>query len=171
MPLEQQRAPQEQGTSMKISKIASAAILLWVVTVAIGSWFFIRGNVERSTDNRTAIVLKSGERDLILQEMRGLLLATHGILDGINQGNMALVSKAARSAGMAAAADVNPALMAKLPLPFKSMGMSVHRSMDDMAQAAENGTPAPEILKQLTSTLALCVGCHSTWQLKSGQDH
>ena len=155
---------------MKISKIASAAILLWIVTVTVGGWFFIRGNVERGTDARTAIVLKTGERDLILQEMRGLLAATHGILDGINQGNMTLVAKTARSAGMAAAADVNPALMAKLPLPFKSMGMSVHHSMDDMAQAAESGTPSPEILKKLSSTLALCVGCHSAWQIKADQD-
>lgn len=154
---------------MTISKIASIAILLWVVSVAIGTWFFIRGNVEHDSDIRTTIVLKPGERDLILQEMRGLLMATHDILDGINHANMASVAKAARSAGMAAAADVNPALMAKLPLPFKSMGMGVHRNMDEMAHAAESGTLAPEILKQLTATLELCVGCHSTWQLKAGQ--
>ena len=154
---------------MKTTKIASAAILLWIATLTVGGWFFIRGNVEPGTDNRTAIVLQASERDLILQEMRGMLLATHGILDAINQGNMALVAKMARPAGMAAAADVNPALMAKLPLPFKSLGMSVHRSMDEMAQAAESGIPAPEILKKLSSTLALCVGCHSTWQLRTNQ--
>ena len=154
---------------MKISKIASVAILLWVASLAVGAWFFIRGNVERGSDNRTAIVLKSGERDLILQEMRALLMATHDILDGINRNDLASVARAARSAGMAAAADVNPALMAKLPLPFKSMGMSVHRNMDDMAHAAESGAPAPEILKRLTTTLTLCVGCHTTWQLTA--DH
>ena len=155
---------------MKISKIASVAILLWVASLAVGTWFFIRGNVERGSDNRTAIVLKSGERDLILQEMRALLMATHDILDGINRNDLASVARAAHSAGMAAAADVNPALMAKLPLPFKSMGMSVHRNMDDMAHAAESGTPAPEILKQLTTTLGLCVGCHATWQLTAGHE-
>lgn len=152
---------------MKISKIASAALLLWIVTVSIGAWFFIRGNVTTGTDNRTAIVLSPGERDLILQEMRGLLSATQGILEGVNQGDMVRVATAARAAGMAAAADVNPSLMAKLPLPFKSMGMSVHRSMDEMAQAAERGTPAPEILKMLGNTLGLCVACHSSWQLKA----
>ena len=155
---------------MKISKIASVAILLWVASLAVGTWFFIRGNVERGSDNRTAIVLKSGERDLILQEMRALLMATHDILDGINRNDMASVARTARSAGMAAAADVNPALMAKLPLPFKSMGMSVHRNMDEMAHAAESGAPAPEILNQLTTTLTLCVGCHSTWQLTAGHE-
>ncbi len=159
-----------RGKPMKVSKIAAAAIFLWIVTVATGSWFFIRGSVEHGTDDRTAIVLKPAERDLILQEMRGMLAATHGILDGVNQGDRALVAKTARTAGMAAAADVNPALMGKLPLPFKSMGMSVHRSMDDIALAAESGAPAPEILKKLSNTLALCVGCHASWQLRAYQD-
>lgn len=50
---------------------------------------------------------------------------------------------------MASAADVNPALMAKLPLPFKSLGMSVHHDMDDLAKAATEGKPAAELQKQL----------------------
>ena len=68
---------------------------------------------------------------------------------------------------MASAADVNPALMAKLPLPFKSLGMSVHHDMDDFAKAATEGKPAAELQKQLTNTLAKCVACHSAWQLKT----
>ena len=36
-----------------------------------------------------------------------------------HEADRAQIEQAARSAGMAMAADVNPALMAKLPLPFK----------------------------------------------------
>ena len=56
---------------MKSSKIAVFAILLWLITLAVFAWFFIRGNTATGSDNRTAVVLGAGERDLILTEMRG----------------------------------------------------------------------------------------------------
>jgi len=152
---------------MKSNKFALFAILLWIVTIAMFAWFFVRGSTAAGTDNRTAVVLKANERNLILLEMRGMLSATHGILEGINQGDINQVIKSSRSAGMAAAADVNPALMGKLPLPFKTLGMGVHQSMDELARAAESGKPAPELLKMLSDTLSKCVACHAAWQLKA----
>ncbi len=151
---------------MKFNKLASIALLLWVFTIVVFAWFFIRGNTTAGTDGRTAVVLQVSERDLILSEMRGLLSATQGILEGVNQGDMQRVIKASRAAGMVVASDASPALMAKLPIELKSLGMSVHRDMDAIAQAAENKAPAPEILKMLSNTLTKCVTCHSTWQLK-----
>jgi hypothetical protein len=153
---------------MKTNKLASIALLLWVVTIAVFAWFFIRGNTAAGTDGRTAVVLQAGERDLILSEMRGLLSATQQILEGANQGDMQRIAKAASAAGMAGAADVNPALMAKLPIEFKALGMNVHHDMDDIARAAQSGTTAPEILKMASNTLTKCVACHSAWQLKAG---
>lgn len=152
---------------MKSNKIAIFAILLWVISAAVFITFFVRGNTVSGTDNRTAIVLKAGERELVLSEMRGLLATTQGVLEGLNQNDMKRVAQAAQASGMAAAADVNPALMAKLPLPFKSLGMSVHHDMDDLAKAAAEGKPAAELQKQLANTLAKCVACHSAWQLKA----
>jgi hypothetical protein len=151
---------------MKSNKLTSTALLLWVATIAVFVWFFIYGNTTAGTDGRVAVVLRAGERDLVLSEMRGLLSATQGILEGVSQGDMKRIVKASSAAGMAAAADVNPALMAKLPMGFKSLGMSVHRDMDEIAKAAESGTPAPEILKMTSNTVAKCVACHSAWQLK-----
>ncbi len=153
---------------MKSNKIALIALLLWVATIAVFAWFFIRGSTTAGADGRTAVVLQPVERDLVLTEMRGLLSSTQGILEGANRGDVKRIIQASRAAGMAAAADVNPALMAKLPLEFKTLGMSVHRDMDEIANAAEGGTPAPEILKVLSNTLIKCVACHSAWQLKVG---
>ncbi|MFZ2540573.1 MAG: hypothetical protein WAW75_02235 [Gallionella sp.] len=152
---------------MKSNKLAQIAILLWVVTIAVFVWFFIRGNTAAGTDGRTAIMLQAGERDLVLAEMRGLLAATQQILEGANQGDMQRISKAARSAGMAGAADVNPALMAKLPLEFKGLGMSVHHEMDDIAKAAEGGKSSAEILQMAANTLTKCVACHAAWQIQA----
>ena len=152
---------------MKSNKIAVAAILLWVVTVAVFGWFFIRGNTVAGTDNRSAVVLGAGERDLIMTEMRGLLSGVHDILDGINHNDAKQIASAARAVGMASAADVNPALMSKLPMPFKQLGMSVHHDMDELALAAESGKPASELQIMLGATLTKCVTCHASWQLKA----
>jgi hypothetical protein len=153
---------------MKTSKIALSAILIWIVTIAVFAWFFVRGNTSAGSDNRTAVVLGAGERELILSEMRNLLGSVQGILDGINHGDMKQAASAARGVGMASAADVNPALMAKLPMPFKQLGMSVHHDMDDLAQAAESGKTTAELQTMLTNTLSKCVACHASWQLKAG---
>jgi len=152
---------------MKSNKLAQIALLLWVVTVAVFGWFFIRGNTTAGADGRTAVVLQPAERDLVLAEMRGLLVATQGILEGVNNNDMQRISKAAGVAGMAGAADVNPALMAKLPIEFKQLGMSVHHDMDDIAKAAETGKSPAEILKMTSNTLTKCIACHSAWQLKA----
>ena len=155
---------------MRSSKLAIIALLLWLATVAVFAWFFIRGITVEGSDGRTAIVLQPAERDLVLSEMRGLLIATQQILEGANQGDMQRIVKAARAAGMAGAADVNPALMAKLPVEFKQLGMSVHQEMDDIAKAAEIGKSPAEILQMASHTLNKCVACHAAWQIKpSGQ--
>lgn len=152
---------------MKTNKLALAALLLWTVTVAVFAWFFIRGNTATGTDGRTAVVLQANERDLILTEMRGMLSSIQGILEGANQGDLQRIAKSAGSSGMAAAADVNPALMAKLPIEFKQLGLSVHRDMDEIKKAAEEGKPVPELLKMTSAVLTKCVNCHSAWQLKA----
>ena len=153
---------------MKSNKLAQIALLLWVVTIGVFAWFFIRGNTVAGTDGRTAVVLLPGERDLVLTEMRGLLAATQQILEGANQGDRQRIITAARAAGMAGAADVNPSLMAKLPIEFKQLGMSVHHEMDDIAKAAEGGKSPAEILQMASNTLTKCVACHAAWQIKAG---
>jgi hypothetical protein len=149
------------------NRFALIAIMLWLATVAVFAWFFVRGNTAAGTDGRTAVVLAAGERDLILGEMRGLLSASQLIVQGIQQGDMKQVAQSARAVGMGSAVDVNPALMAKLPAAFKSLGMNVHHDMDDLAQAAESGKNANELLGMLSNTMTKCVSCHSAWQLKS----
>ena len=152
---------------MNTRNLSIAAIVLWLITLAIFATFFIRGNTTTGSDNRTAIVLKAGELELVLSEMRGLLSTVYGVMEGLNKGDMEQVAKAATQSGMAAAADVNPALMAKLPLAFKSLGMSVHQDMDDLAKAAKEGKSAAELQNRLTASLAKCIACHSAWQLKA----
>jgi len=152
---------------MLTNRLALVAIVLWIATVAVFAWFFVRGNTTAGTDGRTAVVLAAGERDLVLGEMRGLLAASQQIVQGIRQGDMKLVAQSARAVGMGSAVDLNPALMAKLPVAFKSLGMDVHHDMDGLAQAAESGKKPAELLGMLSDTMSKCVGCHAAWQLKA----
>ena len=113
------------------STLCRITLGLWIVTIGVAGWFFVQGWTTEGTDGRMAIVLAATERDLILGEMRMFLKAVHGVVTGLagqdQEAGRTQMEQAARSAGMGMAADVNPALMAKLPLPFKQMGMSIQK--------------------------------------------
>jgi hypothetical protein len=153
---------------MKKIKLAQAALFIWAVTIAAFIWFFARGYTPEDVDDRTVIVLHPEERELVLAEMRGLLAATQGILEGASQNDIPRIIEAARTAGMVGMADVNMALMDKLPPEFKAVGMGIHHDMDDIAKAAQDGKTTSELLKMTSATLTKCVACHAVWQIKSG---
>lgn len=157
------------------SALCRIALALWIVMMGVGGWFFVQGWTTQGTDGRTQIVLAPAERDLILGEMRLLLKAVHGVVTGLaGQGqdvDRAQIEQAARSAGMHMAADVNLALMAKLPLPFKQMGMSIHKDMDALADAiAHNETPQ-QILQRLSNMTARCTTCHDVYRFSAEREH
>jgi hypothetical protein len=141
---------------------------LWIVTIGVAGWFFVQGWTAKGSDGRTQIVLASAERDLILREMRMLLKAVHGVVTGLasqdQEAGRSQMEQAARSAGMHMAADVNPALMAKLPLPFKQMGMSIHQDMDTLADAIARKEAQQQILQRLSSMTARCTICHDMYR-------
>jgi cytochrome c556 len=137
-----------------------------MTTLAVAGWFFIKGWTAEGSDGRTEILLAAAERDQILAEMRQLLKAVDGVVRGLGeaQPNRQAMESAARSAGMEMAADVEPTLMAKLPLPFKQLGMSIHQDMDGLADAiVQNETPQ-QLLTRLSSMTARCTACHDMYQ-------
>jgi len=144
---------------------------LWIVTIAVAGWFFVQGWTTESTDGRTQIVLAPAERDLILGEMRMLLKAVHGVVTGLagqdQEADRTQMEQAARSAGMGMAADVNPSLMAKLPLPFKQMGMSIHTDMDALADAIVRKETTQQILQRVSSMTARCTTCHDVYRFST----
>ena len=160
------------GKEMKM-QMSVVAVLLWVVTVAGAGWFFVKGWTVKGTDGRMEISLAPSERDLILGEMRQLLKAVHGVVTGVAGQDQAAdrqqIEQAARAAGMGMAVDVNPAIMAKLPLSFKQMGMSIHRDMDALADAVANKETAQQILQRLSNMTARCTTCHDMYRFGVGQ--
>ena len=144
---------------------------LWIVTFGAVGWFFVQGWTTQGTDGRTQIFLASAERDLILGEMRMLLKAVHGVVAGLavqdQEADRAQMEQAARSAGMHMAEDVNPALMEKLPLPFKQMGMSIHKDMDALADAVIQKETSQQILQRLSNMTARCTACHDMYRFST----
>ena len=153
------------------STLCRITLVLWIVTIAVAGWFFVQGWTAKSTDGRTQIVLAPAERDLILGEMRMLLKAVHGVVTGLagqdQAANRTQMEQAARSAGMHMAEDVNPALMAKLPLPFKQMGMSIHKDMDALADAIVQKETPQQILQRLSNMTARCTACHDMYRFST----
>lgn len=64
--------------------------------------------------------------------MRLLLKTVDGMLRGLGEPEIDrhVMAMIAREAGMGMASDVEPTTMAKLPLPSKQLGMSIHNDMD-----------------------------------------
>ncbi|MDH4098239.1 MAG: hypothetical protein OEU87_07965 [Nitrospira sp.] len=144
-----------------------ASIVLWLVTLAAGGWLFVKGWTTTGSDGRVEILLAPVERDQILAEMRQLLKAVDGVVRGLgeSQPDLQAMQGAARAAGMDMAADVEPAIMAKLPLPFKQMGMSIHSDMDALADAIARQETPQQILRRVSSMTARCTACHDMYRL------
>jgi hypothetical protein len=147
------------------------AAALWIATVAAGGWLFLEGWTTEGFDGRTEIYLTPSERDHVLAEMRQLLKAVDGVLRGLGEPtlNRQPMEAAARAAGMHLAADANPAIMVKLPLPFKQMGMSIHKDMDALADAIAQQETPQQLAQRLSSMTARCTTCHDLYRFRKDQ--
>lgn len=146
------------------------AIFMWVVTMAIAGWVFVKGWTEKGSDGRTEIRLAPPERDQILAEMRLLLKAVDGIIRELGEADpdRKQMETTARAVGTEMAADVEPAIMVKLPLTFKQMGMSIHKDMDALADAIGRHETPQQILRRLSSMTARCTACHDMYRFGEG---
>lgn len=128
--------------------------------------FVVLGNTEPSTDGRTAILLSPSERDLVLGEMRGFLVAVQTVLASTNSGDMPAAAQAARKAGMAGVGEVPASLMGKLPITFKTLGMDTHQRFDQLALDAESLADPAYANKQLSDLMRNCLGCHNAYRFE-----
>lgn len=151
------------------SRWCTSVFVLWILTITVLGWSFIKGWTAEGSDGRTEILLAAAERDQILAEMRLLLKAVDGIVRGLgeSQPDLLAMQGVARAAGMEMAADVDPAIMAKLPLPFKQMGMSIHSDMDALADAIVQHETPQQILQRLSSMTARCTTCHDMYRFSA----
>jgi hypothetical protein len=149
-------------------KICALGIILATLAWALLAYrMFAGAPTVTARDGRQAIVLAPSERALILTEMRAFLGGTQRITHALGVRDMKTVAAAARALGRAATHEAPPELIAKLPLPFKQLGFSVHDDFDQIALDAESFGDPQHTLEQLDGVMQKCVACHATYQFQT----
>jgi len=150
-----------------MSKKCSVVIVLLLFVIAGGIYKFIfQGSVSEGTDGRMAIHLTSGERDLVLTEMRVFLESVQQVTKGITADDMKLVAEYARHSGKAAQGEVPGTLVGKLPVEFKKLGFDTHARFDQLALDAEEFGDSDHALSQLSTLMENCIACHVAYRFK-----
>jgi hypothetical protein len=155
-----------------MNKIYLTTIAVLVLIIAAGAYkFVIQGSVEESQDGRLAIQLDTGERDLVLAEMRAFLESVQQITQAITEKDMQGVAEQARKVGRAAQGEVPGSLMGKLPLEFKKLGFDTHSRFDQLALDAEQLGDEQHSLTQLSVLMKNCVACHAVYRIEVTDRH
>ncbi len=148
-----------------MKKLSLVLNLVFAAVIAVGAYKFIfAGATEIADDGRTAIMLQAGERDFLLSEMRVFLETTQGIVSAIAEDDMARVATLSTAVGMASTGGEAAALIGKLPLDFKTLGLATHALFDDLAaEAGTKGDPIA-IAARLGTLMQNCTGCHAGYR-------
>ena len=133
--------------------------------VALGAYkFIIAGSVEIADDGRTAILLEAGERDFVLGEMRVFLEAVQGIVAAVAENDMASVAELSTAVGMGSTGGETAALIGKLPLEFKTLGLATHALFDDLATLATDNGDSTVVTANLGVLMENCTNCHAGYR-------
>ena len=147
-----------------------SVVILAVLLLGTIYKFVIEGSTRTSSDNRLAIQLTAGEKDLVLAEMRAFLASVQQITHGVSSKDMQLIATSARTVGLAAQQGMPGSLMGKLPLEFKQLGRDTHEQFDLLALDAEQLEDAEHSLSQLGALMQNCVACHAAYRLEAATD-
>jgi cytochrome c556 len=116
-------------------------------------------------DDRTPIRVDAAARWAVLTEMRMMLNAVQGIVGGAANGDTAAMRAAAKSVGVAAAAEGKGNVAAVLGPDFMLLGMRTHASFDSLAADITQGKNGAVVLRRLATVMGNCVGCHNQFRL------
>lgn len=131
--------------------------------------FILEGSVVPASDGRMSIQMGTGERDLVLAEMRGFLGAVQQINEGLAENDMQKVATAARKVGAATQEGMPGSLIGKLPLAFKKLGFDTHSRFDSLALDAEQFGDAEQSLTALSELMRNCIACHAAYRIASAR--
>ncbi len=154
---------------MERSKVGTAAIALWIVTIAAAALVWYTGRVaadaHRSAasalDARAPLVLPYEAREAVLSGMRGMMASLHGVMISCARGDTEGIRRAARQSGAAMAAG--PGLTARLPAAYLRLSDEAHRRFDAVADAA--GAPKDTVAARMARVTTVCVTCHASFRL------
>lgn len=153
---------------MKSCKLCwSVTAVLAIFIAVMGYKFIVTGSVAETADGRTAVIVTTPERDMLLAEMRGFLEGVQTIIEAVAEDDMATIATTASALGMANAGEVPAALTAKLPLEFKTLGFSTHNAFDNLAAEATDMGDGKVVLAQLGEMMLKCTTCHASYRIEA----
>ncbi|AOP36287.1 hypothetical protein A0128_19890 [Leptospira tipperaryensis] len=145
------------------------SFLLWIGTVGLLVFFFLRGDTGVSRDGRTSIHLTEDEKLLVLGEMRGLLTSVNGILEGLSKNDSEKAAEAASNSGMGLVKSLEneeKKILLKLPLEFKRLGFGTHEQFDRIAVQIRQKQDLKIILGEMNDLTKKCVACHASYKIE-----
>ena len=151
------------GLGVRGYRIAVAVLAL--ALIALLAKVVVSGTTAPGPDGRTQVQLDAAEHSLVLAEMRGFVAGLAHIDTALGAGRRDEAARASRALGMAATHDAPVALLARLPLPFKTLAFGTHRGFDALADDIDHGAPVTAILARRGELLGQCVACHADYAL------
>ena len=145
--------------------IIAVAVLSIIVNVGLVYLFVVKGETAKASDGRTAIMMTEGNRDFVLDEMRGFLESVQQINEGLLEGDATKIINAGKKSGGSVIEHAPNGLMKSLPSGFKSLGFATHDMFDKITESAELSYNEKQIQGQLSTMLNTCVACHKSYKI------
>ncbi len=143
-------------------------VLLLIILAGVYK-FIIRGNVIESSDSRVVIVLKSGDRNFILGEMRGLLAKIQQLFNALSNDDMETFTKVAKTLKEDSNGDRQQSLIGKMPIAFKQLSYKIHSDFGRLYDDAKEKKDNRFLLKEVSALMVNCVGCHAAFRLQEAK--
>ncbi len=140
------------------------SLVLAIALAGMAYTFLVKGQTVPYADGRTSILLAPSERNKVLGEMRDVLSGVQTIIEDTAAKDLKGAEEQARAMGMAAAKQ-DTAIIAKLPLDFKTLGLGLHSSFDDLADSIAATDDPNAVFEDLGNLMLQCVACHDTYRL------
>lgn len=118
-------------------------------------------------DNRETVILDEQSRAFVIREMQQFVSGIQQAITALSKGDAISVAAALRPLGMQGMSSAPPTLMSTVPAGFRQIGMPIHMAFDKLADAAEQGAPANEMLAGLGMAMTRCVACHAAYRIES----
>jgi len=133
------------------------------ITVAVTA---LPESVRAEEDTREAIVLDAESRAFVIREMQQFVSGLQQAMVALSTDDVKSVAAAVRPLGMQGMSSAPPNLMSTVPQGFRQIGMPIHMAFDKIADAAEQGATAQEILSGLGMAMNRCVACHAAYRIE-----
>jgi len=128
---------------------------------------FISNGAEAQEDTREAVILDDGSRAFVVQEMQQFVSGLQQAIIALSNDDVKSAGAALRPLGMQGMASAPPTLMSTVPPGFRQIGMPIHMAFDQIADAAEKGASAKQVLSSLGMAMNRCVACHAAYRIES----